>query len=92
MRAPFMLMLCATMLTACARPYRIGDHVLVEWGDGTSSLALRDSSGSCTEGWVWEEDSIVLCDQTCIAVQADPLARVSVSLECNNAAIDDIVR
>ncbi len=66
--------------------------VLVEWGDGTSSLALRDSSGSCTEGWVWEEDSIVLCDQTCIAVQADPLARVSVSLECNNAAIDDIVR
>jgi len=66
--------------------------VLVEWGDGSSSLALRDSSGSCTEGWVWEDDSIVLCDQTCIAVQADPLARVSVSLECNNAAIDEIVR
>jgi len=66
--------------------------VLVEWGDGTSSLALRDSSGACAEGWVWQDDSIVLCDQTCIAVQADPLARVSVSLECNNAAIDDIVR
>jgi len=33
MRAPFMLMLCAAMLTACARPYRIGDHVLVEWGE-----------------------------------------------------------
>lgn len=66
--------------------------VLVEWGDGTSSLALRDTSDSCEEGWSWQEDSIVLCDQTCAAVQADPLARVSVSLECDNAAIDDIVR
>jgi len=66
--------------------------VLVQWGDGRSSLALRDTSGSCEEGWMWNETEIVLCPSTCAAVNADPRATVTVSLECDNAAIDDILR
>lgn len=66
--------------------------VIVEWGDGQSSLALRDSGNDCAEGWTWKGGEIVLCDATCAAVNADPLATVTVSLECDNDAIDEIVR
>ena len=34
MRAPFLLLLVMLALTGCKQPYRVGEHVLVEWEKG----------------------------------------------------------
>lgn len=67
--------------------------VIVQWGDGTASLVQRDSDGSCSQGWDWNDsDEIVLCDATCAGVTADPLAAVTVSLDCDTEAIEDVIK
>lgn len=33
-----LVVVVAFLLAACKRPYRVGDHVLVEWEDGSSKL------------------------------------------------------
>ncbi len=36
LKANFVLLLFACALNGCKQPYRVGEHVLVEWEDGTS--------------------------------------------------------
>ncbi len=57
--------------------------VIVERSDGSAVLALNDSMGDCTEGWIWNDaGEIELCPATCASVESDPGSSVSVSQGC----------
>lgn len=68
--------------------------LIIEWGGGQADLVLNVGSGACAgTGWTWNPaGQIELCDATCARVNATPGARVSVSLDCNIADIEDIFK
>lgn len=68
-------------------------NLVVQWGDGTSSLILPDEVGDCSDGWQFGDDaSIVLCAATCDAVKLDAKAKVDLSFGCKTDEIVDVVR
>ncbi len=79
---------CTVPLPA-APPERVLDvsRVVVTYrsADATTVLPPRTSRASC-EGWRFDDDgrptAIVLCDSACRRVQADPEARLEISVAC----------
>jgi hypothetical protein len=73
---------------------RSATSIIIEWGGGTADLILNQSSGACTgDGWIWNPTGqIELCDATCARVNEHPGAKVSVSLDCDIAVIEDIFK
>lgn len=71
-------------------------QIIVEWGDGSSSLIQQDAEGDCVDGWQVatgaddEEATITLCQKTCDDVKADGRARIFFSFGCSPAEIDEI--
>lgn len=65
-------------------------QVIVEWGDGSSSLIHPDGNGSCIDGWEYDEEdkTISLCSKTCEEVKADTRARLFFSFGCKPDEID----
>lgn len=58
--------------------------VVVEWGDGSADLVMRDDDADCSsEGWKWNAaGEIELCPATCAKVETTAGSTVSVSLGC----------
>jgi von Willebrand factor type A domain len=69
-------------------------QVVIEWGDGTSSLIGLDTEGDCTDGWQYDEDenTIVLCGETCADVKADARSRLFLSFGCTKSDVDGILK
>jgi hypothetical protein len=59
-------------------------NVVFTPGDGETLLVLRNSDADCDEGWTYapDGDSVILCEQTCEQVQADPQARLELLFGC----------
>jgi hypothetical protein len=63
--------------------------MIVSWGDGSTSLVLRDDNGGCVEGWEFDADgNVSLCAATCDRAKADAGATVRLTFGCNQ---EDIV-
>jgi hypothetical protein len=73
---------------------RATTSLIIEWGGGQADLVLNVGSGACAgTGWTWDPaGKIELCDATCARVNETPGARVSVSLDCDIADIEDIFK
>lgn len=65
-------------------------QVIVEWGNGSSSLIHADKNGDCSDGWEYNEDdeTISLCTKTCQEIKADTHARLFFSFGCKPDEID----
>jgi hypothetical protein len=62
--------------------------MIVAWGDGSTSLVLRDDNGSCVEGWEFDADgNVSLCSATCDRAKADAGATVRLTFGCDQADI-----
>ena len=63
--------------------------VVAEWGDGTNDLLLVDTQGDCSTGWTMNDaGEIVLCGESCAAIEADETSTITVVVGCTQ---DEVV-
>jgi hypothetical protein len=68
-------------------------NMIVNFGDGSSELVLRDDNGDCSEGWQLDgNDQVVLCGATCERVQADNQSRVELLFGCASGDVPIVPR
>lgn len=68
-------------------------NLVINWGDGTASLILSDSSGDCSDGWQFNSaGDVVLCPATCDEVKLDASARVQLTFGCSVEETEDVLR
>lgn len=69
-------------------------QVIIEWGDGTSSLIRPDGNGGCKDGWEFDAKAgtITLCAETCDDIKADARARLFLSFGCTDSELTGILK
>jgi hypothetical protein len=65
-------------------------NLIINWGNGSSSLILPDEMGDCADGWHFNaQGQVELCATTCQDLQASNGASVDLTFGCT---VDELIR